>query len=86
MKFLSIELINSRIAQQGIQKILLSALYCYIWKQKCMCVTAEQIQLYKNMKKIEIERETLYQNETLDKKGPLLFISLETTILLYYFE
>lgn len=51
-----------------------------------MCVTAEQIQLYKNMKKIEIERETLYQNETLDKKGPLLFISLETTILLYYFE
>lgn len=51
-----------------------------------MCVTAEQIQLYKNMKKIEIERETLYQNENLDKKGPLLFISLETTILLYYFE
>lgn len=36
--------------------------------------------------KIEIERETLYQNENLDKKGPLLFISLETTTLLYYFE
>lgn len=51
-----------------------------------MCVIAEQIQLYKNMKEQRLERETLYQNENLDKKESLLFISLETNILLYYFE
>ena len=67
------------------ENLAISSLLLYLKTEMHVCDSRAD-PVVQEHERTEIERETLYQNENLDKKESLLFISLETNILLYYFE